>query len=339
MRTLAIATFAATGLCGLTCSSALATDDILAVSWSGDVHTIDSSTGMGSLLNGSDPFPSLNGSAKNSAGVIYTASNTTLCTVDPVTGVVSSGPTMGISGIRGMAFGPGDILYAYNDEGFGSPDVLYTINTITGATPRIGLASDTGIQGMAVDSQGRAYVWDVVHGLATANLATGATADVSGQGGTGDIQCLAFDANDNLWGARAGLYQISTGDGSFALVGSGGYSDARGMDFIGGGGGGYTLRIGGECPGTITVSWGGADPGRQQGVLFANTQGSFQIPTGPCQGTVLGLGSQGLRLVRTIGTGSGSGSVNSVVGTGACGAFLQLIQLPTCAISNVAQIP
>ncbi len=338
MRSLAIVAIVATGLCGIASGSALAVDDIVAVSWTGDVHTIDSSNGVGTLLNGSRSFVSLNACAKNAAGVIYSASNTTLVTVDPVTGVVAAGPTMGISSIRGMAFGPGDVLYAYNDVGFGSPDVLYTINTTTGAITQIGLASDTGIQGLAIDSQGRAYAWDVVHGLATVNLATGATADVSGQGGTGDIQCLAFDANDNLWGARAGLFQISTADGSYNLVGSGGYTDVRGMEFIGGGGG-YRLRVDGQCPGTITVSWDGAEPGRQQGVIFASSQGNFQIQSGPCQGTVLGLGTQNLRLVRTIGTGNGSGSVNSTVGTGACGAYLQLIQLPSCETTNVALIP
>jgi len=338
MRTLTIAAFAATGLCSLTGVSALGVDDIIAVSWPGDVHTIDSSNGVGTLLNGSRSFASLNACAKNAAGVFYSASNTTLVTVDPVTGVVAGGPTMALSSIRGMAFGPGDVLYAYNDEGFGSPDVLYTINTTTGATTQIGLASDTGIQGLAIDSQGRAYAWDVAHGLATVNLATGATADVSGQGGTGDIQCIAFDANDNLWGARAGLYSINTGDGSFSLVGSGGYSDVRGMDFIGGGGG-YRLRVNGQCPGTITISWDGAEPNQQQGVIFATNQGSFAIPSGPCQGTVLGLGTQNLRLVRTIGTGNGSGSVESSVGTGACGAYLQFIQLPGCETTNVARIP
>lgn len=338
MKTFAIAAFVASGLCGITCGSAMAADDIVAVSWSGDVHTIDSSTGVGNLLNGSRLYPSLNASAKDSAGVIYSASGATLVTVDPATGVVTAGPTMGINGIRGMAFGPGNVLYAYNDEGFGTPDVLYTIDTTSGATTRIGLASDTGIQGMAINSQGRAYVWDIANGLATADLATGATSDVSGLPGSGDIQCLAFDANDNLWGARAALFQISTIDGSISLVGSGGYSDVRGMEFIGGSGG-YTLRIGGQCPGRIVIFWDGADPGRQQGVVFASSQGNFRIPNGPCQGTVLGLGSQGIRLVRTIGTGSGSGSVSSDVGTGACGGYLQFIQLPTCATTNVARIP
>lgn len=106
-----------------------------------------------------------------------------------------------------------------------------------------------------------------------------------------------------------------------------------------GNGGGYFLQISGQCPGTVTVSWGGATPSRQQAIVFARNTGSFVIPSGPCQGTPLGLGSSGIRLVNTIGTGSGSGSVNGSAGTGACGGYLQLVELPSCDTSNVAQLP
>lgn len=103
--------------------------------------------------------------------------------------------------------------------------------------------------------------------------------------------------------------------------------------------GGYFLSIAGQCPGTLTVSWSGATPSVTQGIVFALNTGAFVIPTGPCQGTALGLGTQGLRLVNTISTGSGSGSVNGAAGTGACGGYLQLVEVPSCDTSNVAQIP
>ncbi len=106
-----------------------------------------------------------------------------------------------------------------------------------------------------------------------------------------------------------------------------------------GNGGGYFLSVGGQCPGTVSVRWSGATPSRQQAIVFAATTGSFRIPSGPCQGTQLGLGSQGLRLVNTVGTGNGSGQVNGSAGTGACGGRLQLVELPSCNTSNVGQIP
>lgn len=113
------------------------------------------------------------------------------------------------------------------------------------------------------------------------------------------------------------------------------------ISFIGfGGGGGYTCTVTGSCPGTVNVAWENATPNRQQGIVFASNTGSFSIPSGPCQGTVLGLGSRNLRLVNTVGTGNGSGSVNGQAGSGACGGYLQLVTVANpCVTSTVDQIP
>jgi len=328
-------------MAGALTSATLAMDDVIAVSWSGDIYTIDSTTGAGNLLNGSRSFIGLNASAKNSAGEIYTSSGTTLVKVDPTTGAMTAVATMDISSLRGMAFAPNDRLYAYNDEGFGTPDVLYSINTSNGAVTRIGLANDTGIQGMAIDSQGRAYAWDIINGLATVNLLTGATADVSGLPGSGDIQCIAFDGNDDLYGGRNAFYSINLGDGAITTIGSGGYTDVRGLEFLGGGGG-LRLRVDGACPGQITVSWSGATPGRPMAIVHANTTGSFVIPGGPCGGTQLGLGSAGIRVAYQGATGpNGSGDRSSRIGTGVCRHYLQMVVVSgsPCETSNVAQIP
>lgn len=105
------------------------------------------------------------------------------------------------------------------------------------------------------------------------------------------------------------------------------------------GGGGYTLSLSGTCPGQITVSWSGAAPNGQQALLFAATQGNVVVPTGPCAGTVLGLGRNQLRIVSPPGlfsTGNGSGSINGNASQQACGGFLQLIQGGSCTTSNVA---
>ncbi|MCL4196603.1 MAG: hypothetical protein KJZ69_03850 [Phycisphaerales bacterium] len=121
------------------------------------------------------------------------------------------------------------------------------------------------------------------------------------------------------------------------LVGPGTWDVSYGL--VCGGGGGYTADITGTCPGQVTLSWGGADPNRQQGIVFARNTGNFVIPNGPCQGTQLGLGTSGLQLYNVIGTGNGGGSVNANAGSGACRGFVQLIQTHSCAVSNVAQVP
>jgi len=100
----------------------------------------------------------------------------------------------------------------------------------------------------------------------------------------------------------------------------------------------YTCSVSGTCPGTVTVHWNNATPNRQQGIVFGNTLGQTTIPNGPCQGTVLGVAGN-VRLVNTIGTGSGSGQVNGTAGTAACGHRLQLVEAGSCNTSTVGTIP
>lgn len=99
------------------------------------------------------------------------------------------------------------------------------------------------------------------------------------------------------------------------------------------------LELGGQCPGPVQLSWSGAPPSTTLGIIFAMNTGTYVIATGPCAGTTLGLGTNQLQLYNTIGSGSGSGSVNAQVGPGACGGYVQLITVPSCATSNVAQVP
>lgn len=106
------------------------------------------------------------------------------------------------------------------------------------------------------------------------------------------------------------------------------------------GGGGYTCTVTGNCPGTVNVAWAGAPASTQQGIVFASNTGSLVVPSGPCQGTQLGLGAANIRLVNTIGTGNGAGNVNGQANSGACGGFLQLVAVGSpCVASTVDQLP
>ncbi|MCC6909386.1 MAG: hypothetical protein IT430_15710 [Phycisphaerales bacterium] len=104
---------------------------------------------------------------------------------------------------------------------------------------------------------------------------------------------------------------------------------------------GPALTLTGQCPGSIAIAWSGATPNRQMGIVYARSTGAFVVPGGPCAGTVLGLGASQIQLVRTVSTGSGSGSVNGNAGPAACGGYLQLIVVNgnPCSTSNVAAIP
>lgn len=153
--------------------------------------------------------------------------------------------------------------------------------------------------------------------------ATSSSFDAAGTGlGEGGLPSI-----DRLWA-----------EGANAVTGSSSGDDGYVTRLTIEPGGGYVLGVIGNCPGQLAVSWRGATPGRQQGLVFGASQGHTTIPNGVCRGTVLGVQGQ-VRLVNTFGTGSGSGSINGNAGTASCGHFLQLVESGTCNTSNVKQIP
>ncbi len=102
----------------------------------------------------------------------------------------------------------------------------------------------------------------------------------------------------------------------------------------------FTLTASGVCPGLVTVEWENATPNSTVALIFAKNTGNFVIPFGPCQGTVLGLGSQSIRLVNTFPSGAnGSGTRSGQSQSGACHGFMQMHDLPNCRLTNVVQHP
>ncbi len=104
---------------------------------------------------------------------------------------------------------------------------------------------------------------------------------------------------------------------------------------------GPTLTVDATCPsgGPIVISWSGATPGGQIGLVYARTTGNFVIPSGsPCPGTRLGLGPNQLQLAFQGPAGNnGSRTLNANAGPGVCGGYFQLVDGGTCATSNVVQ--
>lgn len=101
------------------------------------------------------------------------------------------------------------------------------------------------------------------------------------------------------------------------------------------------LDVAATCPGggPVEVSWSGATPDANVAIIFAANTGNFAVPYGPCSGTRLGLGSQGIRLAATARSDSqGGGDVQGTIPANACGRYLQLLDLAACETSNVARI-
>ncbi len=99
------------------------------------------------------------------------------------------------------------------------------------------------------------------------------------------------------------------------------------------------MRVEGACPGSLNIEVRGATPNGIIAILIGFQTGSTRIPSGACQGTMLGLDSRGLR-VATIQRADREGTLALMprVGPAACGKYLQAIDGRTCGTTNVVQI-
>jgi len=294
-------------------AAAATAQDMIGVSWAGDVYAIDSTTGTGSLLSNAGSVIRFNSLARRSDGKLFTAdavgSNHDIYEVDPVSGAVTLVTTVPLTAIRAMAFGPSDELYAINDNGSSAPsDILYTIDLGAGTVKQIG---DTGLDNLQALAWGNStlYGWEVLDsstgtgaGLVTIDPQTAASKDVdpATQPADAGIQSLTFDSQGTLYGGRDELYKVDISSGALTLVGSGGYADVRGLEFIKPTGGGPTIyctakttsiagcvpTIGGPSAtasltagsGSYDVTCGPVPGGQNVGVLTYTTNGALSSP-------------------------------------------------------------
>lgn len=100
----------------------------------------------------------------------------------------------------------------------------------------------------------------------------------------------------------------------------------------------FTLGLSGTCPGPVTVTVSGANPGATIAVAWSTSTGTFTIPRGGCAGTVLGLSSPSLLAFMTADAG-GNASLTGAAPGAACGAFVQVVDLSDCSTSTVETVP
>ena len=218
-----------------------AQNDLRGISFAGSAFAVNSTTGSGSLL-GPTGVAGLNSMARAGNTLVSVSSAGALVAIDPFTGagstIVALSPSLG--SVRGLAATPTGVLYAIQDGGLTSVvDRLYTIDPTTGTTTLVGNCSHNGLQGLASDLAGTLYAWDVGPGtgvgvgLVTVDPLTGASTDVDPNVGNAvDIQCLATSPAGVLYGGRNALFTLDTTTGVATLVGSGGFTDLRGMEFV-----------------------------------------------------------------------------------------------------------
>ncbi|MCL4198352.1 MAG: right-handed parallel beta-helix repeat-containing protein [Phycisphaerales bacterium] len=105
---------------------------------------------------------------------------------------------------------------------------------------------------------------------------------------------------------------------------------------------GLNLALRTSCPdgGSARIGWANGSPDRTAVLLISPGTGTIRIPNRyPCAGTELGLASTGLRIAWQGSNDADGGRVlNTTAPPGACGQFVQLLDVSTCNVSDVVPI-
>ena len=98
------------------------------------------------------------------------------------------------------------------------------------------------------------------------------------------------------------------------------------------------LNVTGSCPGEATLELAGAVPGGLVGFARGPGEGATIVPGGPCPGIEFGL-EDGMLLATFIANSTGDGSTVLTLPESACGLYLQALDVETCGLSTVVQLP
>ncbi len=215
-----------------------ASADMIGISFAGEVFEINSSTGSGVSI-GPSGFGGTNSLAEH-AGVFYSAPlgvpPRPLISINPVSGAGT--PLVNFSAVlevRGMAVAPNGTMFVINNGGSTTiVDELWSVNIGTGASTFVGTMGLPNFQGLSFEPGGTLFAWSIFQGLHTVNVATGLATDVNTGFNNGgfDIKAIDFAGDGTLFGARDELYTIDSTTGIPTLIGSGGYSNLRGIAVI-----------------------------------------------------------------------------------------------------------
>lgn len=269
------------------------------------LFTLDITTGEATLVGayGGSEFVMHGLEFDSSTGILYGVSqhNNGLYNIDKTTGAATLIGTSGLGSFSNLGYDSDNDIMYSTNSG---ADSFYIMDRNTGGVTLVGpLVSSTNPNALAYNREN-------------------------------GVLYMADNSTDNF-------HKMDVNTGEALIIGSMGSGNILGLAYIPGSPPGPTIRVSGTCPGTVTVSWSEITPRSTMGIVFASNTGNLIIPGGPCQGTELGLGAANIRLVNTINSGSGSGSVNGNAGTGACGGYLQIVVVDgnPCSTTNVAQIP
>lgn len=99
-----------------------------------------------------------------------------------------------------------------------------------------------------------------------------------------------------------------------------------------------TLAVEGSCPGSIKLTASGLKGNAKVGLLRSDRLGTGAVPVGACAGTKTGL--EGPKPIRVVKAGpDGTLTLDRDLMGGACGAFVEVVDLDACRVSNVQRVP
>lgn len=196
---------------GMLTSVGSASADVIGVTFNGTVASFDSATGTRAIL-GNAGITRLDSLARSSSGTFYSvggASDNTLVSIDPTTGLAATVATLDYNGtakpsatLSGLSFSPTGDLFGV---AFDNPTIstnLYHINSQTGETTLVGSTGKQDIFGdLAFSPDGTLYAWSTASGLMTINTSTGQATDIGNSGIL--INDLAFRSDGTLWATRS----------------------------------------------------------------------------------------------------------------------------------------
>ncbi len=320
----------------------------------GDVFSINPKNGQSVFIGSTGLTQNLwHSMAKDSQGNIYAGygywnSAIAIYQIDAISGQATFSAQTNLFGVTGLAFGPGDVLYATNDTTTplgGGPDDLLTIDLVTGTTTLIGPTGLKSLQSLAFGN-GVLWGWDTDNiGLVRIDTVTGLATDVnpSLEDNLNLIQTLCFSEDGILYGAFGSLWIIDMLTGAPGFVA---YMPPIGLlggiEFVPGQPAPFSLGVKGTSGGPMGAFAAGATPGGNVAFLFAQGGGGpTLIQSGmPCSGYWIDLNGTAalIQVARADAQGKVEIGPAQVPPLQAGNMRLQALDLTTCATSNLIRV-
>jgi len=278
----------------------------------------------------------------------FSFSSTEIYEIDSLTGLCTLVATIPLKMVVGLAFGPGDVLYAINDSTAGASGALFDLHTIDLLTGTTTLIGSTGFRNLATLTYGQGTLWSYGGsgvGLLKIDPVTGLGTDVHlGFQGPLDInESICFSDHGVMYQVDLGFWIQDVLTGVPALVGSLQFPGVLGaIEYLPGTASPFTLGTQGLTNGPMGVQVWGATPLGQVVILRAQGGGgpSF-VPVGnPCAGTLLDLNGTRAPVALLRANASGYARLGPVmVPASAAGTTrLQALDFVTCVTSNPARV-